>query len=98
MRPKDVGANATAGTESAEDAARGDASASSTVAAEAEDKQKPPIFNHLTPVSSTLATSGPKRGTYTNKYTCAVALANGLLCGASVTCYGNGKSETTSNA
>ena len=60
---------------------------------------KPPIFEYLTPISSTLNTSEPKRGHYTNKYTCAVVGSRGV-CGASITLYssGDGKSETTSNA
>ena len=63
-----------------------------------KETDRPPIFEYLNPISSTLNTAGPKRGSYTNKYTCAIACAGGMLCGGSITLYGNGKSETTSNA
>jgi len=81
----------------------GDAGAAETLVEEPEQIKKetvrPPVFNHLELVSSTLNVSGPKRGAHTNKYKCTVALATGQ-CGASITLYatGDGKSETTSNA
>ena len=50
-------------------------------------------------MSSNLATSGPRRGTYTLKHKCCVVTPTGL-CGGAITCYqtGDGKSITTSNA
>ena len=41
---------------------------------------------------------GPKRGSYTNKYTCNIMVGGGRMCGESITLYGNGRSESTSNA
>ena len=35
-----------------------------------EKTQKPPVFDFLNPISSTLVTAGRKRGCYSNKYTC----------------------------
>ena len=63
------------------------------------EKEKPPVFDYLTPVSSTLNVSGPKRGTYTNVYTCCIDVG-GRACGGKVTLYSSGdnKAETTSNA
>ena len=81
------------------DAATPDAApAGGSLVKEEKDTERPPIFEFLCPVSSILNAAGPKRGTYTNKYTCGVVCGGGLLCGGSVTLYGNGKSETTSNA
>jgi hypothetical protein len=64
-----------------------------------EEKEKPPIFECLERVSSTLNVAGPKGGSYTNKYKCSILLPTGK-CGCSITLYatGDGKSETTSNA
>jgi len=63
------------------------------------EKERPPIFDFLELVSSNLATSGPKRGTYTLKYKCCVLTPTGM-CGGEITCYqsSDGKSITTSNA
>ena len=64
-----------------------------------EKTQKPPVFDFLNPISSTLVTAGRKRGCYSNKYTCGIDVG-GRLCGASITLYANGprSSETSSNA
>ena len=66
---------------------------------ESKPRVRPPIFDHLELVSSTLNTSGSRRGTYTNKYKCLVPCASGS-CTSSITLYGagDGKAETTSNA
>ena len=105
MRPKEVRSITTTADTDAEVAGDGAAAGSSngsgvqTVMASsvAEDKEMPPIFDYLTPVSSTLATSGPKRGQYTNKYTCAIACQGSVVCGGAVTLYSKGKSQITSN-
>ena len=94
MRPKDS-TGAAAETE-------GDGAAVET-SVDADVKSDPgpgklPVFDHLQQVSSTLNTMGPNRGKYTNKYTCSIACANGIPCGVPITLYGNGKSESTSNA
>jgi hypothetical protein len=84
-------------------AAAGDAPAdeggAKEVTVKPESDEKPPIFEHLELVSSTLNVEGKMRGQYTNKYTCKVVTPKGL-CGCSVTLYatGDGKAETTSNA
>jgi hypothetical protein len=64
-----------------------------------EEKAKPPLFDHLDLASSTLNVSGPRRGGYTNKYTCSILTPSGV-CGASVTLYQTkgDRNETTSNA
>ena len=63
-------------------------------------EEKPPIFGYLDLQSSELNASGPKRGSYTNKYTCNLLLPTGGKCCGKVTLYasGDGKAEQTSNA
>jgi hypothetical protein len=92
---------------SSEAAAAGDAPAedggakdgAKKVVVKSENVEKPPLFEHLELVTSTLNVEGRMRGQYTNKYTCKVMTPKGL-CGCSVTLYatGDGKAETTSNA
>ena len=64
-----------------------------------DEKEKPPLFEHLVQVSSTLNVAGPRRGQYTNKYTCNILTAKGI-CNGSITLYQTigDTSETTSNA
>ena len=64
-----------------------------------QEHKRPPIFNFCEQVSSTLNTAGPKRGSYSIKYTCCVITPAGP-CGSSISTYasGDGKAETTSNA
>ena len=64
-----------------------------------QEVRRPPVFEFLEQVSSTLAMHGPKRGQYTIKNTCCVLTPAGP-CGGSITTYssGDGKAETTSNA
>ena len=99
IRPKEIMAEAdeTDGGASAEGSGeQNDSSAGTSTKTDAT--RKPPVFDHLSPVTSCLNVSGPKRGQYTNKYKCAIPCAGGIPCGASITLYGNGKSETSSNA
>ena len=42
-----------------------------------QEKERPPIFEHFELISSEVATGGPKRGTYTNKYKCPPFSAGG---------------------
>lgn len=98
LRPQGAEPVTPAGCDDSRSTASRTSTANAAPTSNEKEKVRPPILDYLQQQSSTLNVMGPKRGSYTNKYMCNIRVEGGSICGQTITLYGNGKSESTSNA